>query len=342
MTDGLIWVEGSHWGLLTAAYLFFVGVAGGGYLVSVVAGALAERRSRAAEQETVGRWGALVALAAVAVAGGAILAHLADPLRGVLFPLTLTNFDSWITRGTWILVALGGFAGVRVLWLTFGTDTRATGPSAFPRRIAAVVGVLDVLDAFADRVRPGQSLGRLVAAAGVVPALATAYTGFELAVVSIVPLWHFPVLLPALFLVTGVAAGFAAATALTTAFDGYSRTVGAYCLVVAGFLVVSAALVWTGLTRLGASPSPAADTSLVMLGEFQAVVLPTLATLVGGAVVLVGVVAFAAPAPGGRRTRRTVDAAVVGSLTLVFVGSFLLRLAVLLAAVKTPLPGPFL
>ncbi|MFC7045564.1 dehydrogenase [Halobacteriaceae archaeon GCM10025711] len=282
----------------------------------------------------------LVAVAASAVAGVAILSHLADPLRALVFPFTLTNLGSWITRGTWILVALAVFATVQALWLLFGTEgARDSTPSRFPRRIAGAFGLLGFLDGLADRLRPGPAGRRVVALLGLVPALATVYTGFELATVWTVPLWDQPVLLPLSFLGSGLAAGVAVAVGLTAVFEGAdSRTVAQYSGVVAVLLVGTLATLGVYWTRLGASDSLATVASVAGLqaGNLGLAVWTVALGLALPAVALLG---FAALRLAGVPVlqRRAGTTVLVGSTLLVVVASFTLRVVVLYGAVKIPI-----
>jgi protein NrfD len=331
----LVWLERGHWGLVTALYLFFAALGGGAYLTGVAAyglGGDGERRERLA----LARWSFLVALAAVAVAGVAILSHLADPLAGLLFPLTLHNFGSWITRGTWILVALGAFTALQTLWLHFGSLGGERGEaSGILRRIAGPLR--PVLDRVADGSRPGGGRYWLVAGLGLLPALGTVYTGFELAAVATVPLWHHPVLLPGAFLVSGVAAGIAVALALTVAFEGtIGRFVVGYSGAVGLALLATGGLLWRLWESLGTSPAAAqtkADLASAALQTPFAVLFVCLAV----SLVASPVLAWVGYARGDTTvTKWVIRPGLVATLLLGVVGTFLVRYVVIAAAVKEP------
>lgn len=158
---------------LVPLYLFFGGMAAGAFLVAVAAdlAGIWSARARAA-----GRVAAYLAIPVLALAGILLTTHLGKPERGMAFPLFFTNYDSWMTRGGWIL------------------------GSAAPLIVAYAA-------AWHFGLRPG--LRRLLGLVAVVPAVALGlYTGLLLAGAGFVPLWsrqH----LPLLFLSSGLNAGLA-------------------------------------------------------------------------------------------------------------------------------------
>jgi protein NrfD len=338
MSIGFVALDGGHWGFTTAVYLFFAALAGGAHVTGVAAYALGGDVERDVRL-SLARWAFLVALVAVTVAGLAILSHLADPLAGLLFPVTLTNFGSWITIGTWVLVSLGAFTALQTLWFHFGPVGQDTDAShAALRGPARRLGLLDHVDRLAERTRPDALGYRVVTALGLLPAVGTVYTGFELAVVATVPLWNNPALLPALFLASGLAAGVAAALAPTIVVEGAeSRTAVAGAGAVAVGLLASVALLWGLWSSLG--PSPAAEASRTMLadGSLATLVRVLLASIV---LSLVGspVLAWVGyTRPGSALTRRVVRPGLVATLLAGVLGTFLLRYAVVAAAVKDPI-----
>ncbi|MEF8757892.1 MAG: NrfD/PsrC family molybdoenzyme membrane anchor subunit [Halobacteriales archaeon] len=335
--SGYVWLEGVHWGLLTAIYLFFATLGGGAYLAGVAAYALG-RDDRRSEPMALTRWAFLTAFVATGIAGIAILAHLARPLSGVLFPLTLTEFGSWITRGTWILVTLAVFAALQTLWVHFGTVGReAEGPSAFVRGIAGMLRLDDALDRLADAIRPGGIGYWIVAVLGLVPALGTVYTGFELAVVETVPLWNHPTLLPALFVVSGVASGFALALALTVAFDGATdRLVVGFAGAVSLGLLLTGGLLWALLNALG--NGPAATESMAMVdGGSLSVFVTLLAAGIAVSVVASPILAWLWYAREETAVSRwVVRPGLVASLLFGVVAIFLIRYVLLIGAVQSP------
>lgn len=331
------WMDHTHWHLLTALYLFFAALGGGAYLSGVV-GYVLSRDGTDPEPMAFTRWAFLTAVVAVAVAGITILAHLARPIAGVLFPLTLTEFGSWITRGTWILVSLGVFSTLQVLWFHFGERARgAEGPSTFPRRIAGLLRLRAPLDGLADLTLPGRGGYWIVTLLGALPALGTVYTGFELSVVESVPLWNNPTLLPLLFIASGVAAGAAASLALTVAFEGTTdRLVVGFAGVVGVALLLTGGLLWRLWTSVGASP--AGERSMALLnGELNTLV----ALVVAGIVVSLVASPLLAWIWHTREEttvmRWVVRPGLVVSLVAGVFGTFLIRYVLVFAAVQDPI-----
>ncbi|MFB6133683.1 MAG: NrfD/PsrC family molybdoenzyme membrane anchor subunit [Halanaeroarchaeum sp.] len=332
-----IWLEPGHWGLTTAIYLFFAALGGGAYLAGLTAVGLESQRDQQIHREFA-RWAFLAGLGAVGVAGVAILSHLADPLAGLLFPLTLTNFGSWITRGTWILVSLGVITALQVLWFHFGAlATEATGASAFLRALFVRAGVASPLDRLADATRPTDGRYWVVGILGALPAIGTVYTGFELATVPTVPLWNQPTLLPALFLASGVATGFAVALALTVAFEGVSNPLVATVGTIVGLaLLVSAGLLWRLWEAVGTNPAGEASVAALTTGPLQ-VPFAIGVVGIGASLIATPLLAWVAVGRGETSTVRwLVRPGLVTALSLAVVGSFFLRYALVLAAVKDP------
>lgn len=334
---GLLWLERPHWGLTTAIYLFFTTLGGGAYLGGLAAYGIGgdERDVR----HEFARWAFLSAIVGVAIAGIAILSHLATPLAGLLFPVTLTNYGSWISRGTWILVSLGVFTALQTLWFHFGVlGAEAPGPSGVVRRIAGVIHLRNPLDALARWTRPSGNWYWVVACIGALPAVGTVYTGFELAVVETVPLWNVPTLLPALFLASGLAAGIALPLALTVAFEGASsRFVAGFSGIVGVFLIVTGGLLWAFWGAIADTPAAAESIAMLTAGSLQ---LPFTIVVIGTVLALVAVPTLAwigYTREDSAATRKLVRPGLVTALSLVVLSDFFLRYALLFAAVKEPL-----
>ena len=156
-------------------YLCFGGLAAGMFIVAVatdLAGIWSRRAAAAA------RFIAYGLLPVLALGGFFLTIHLGKPERGILFPIFFTNYNSWMTRGGWIL-------GVTALFMI----------------------LYAVLWFFAA----GWLLRRIVGLVGLVPAVGLAlYTGLLLSGSWYVPLWS-GAHLPPLFLTSALNTGLAAA-----------------------------------------------------------------------------------------------------------------------------------
>ena len=158
-----------------ALYLYFGGLAGGLFVVAVLADFLGVRSERAAVTAKLAAYGVIPVLA---FAGFFLTIHLGKPERGLAFTVFFTNYNSWMTRGGWIL---GSAAPLMVfyaaLWY-FGLSPK---------------------------------LRRIIGAIGLIPAMALAfYTGLLLSGAWYVPLWS-RAHLPSLFLTSGINTGLALA-----------------------------------------------------------------------------------------------------------------------------------
>lgn len=171
----VLWQQ--KWGsdLFIPTYLFLGGLTAGVVLVACVADLLSIRFRRF---EVLSRAAAVAAVPLLALAGFFLTVHLGKPERGLGFPLFFTNYNSWMTRGGWVV----------------GTD-------------APVVVVYAALWYF--RVLP--RLRRTLAVIGIPAQLFLAmYTGFLLSGAWFVPLWS-KQFLPLIFLNSGLTTGVAAA-----------------------------------------------------------------------------------------------------------------------------------
>jgi formate-dependent nitrite reductase membrane component NrfD len=160
-------------------YLFFGGLASGMFIVAVATDIASIWSRRATVAARIVAYGVLPILL---LAGFFLTIHLGKPERGLLFPIFFTNYNSWMTRGGWILGVATIFMIVyAVLWF-FGT---------------------------------GSSLRRLIGIVGLIPAVGLAlYTGLLLSGSWYVPLWSREYL-PPLFLNSGLNTGLAAAGLIT-------------------------------------------------------------------------------------------------------------------------------
>ncbi|MGH7773135.1 MAG: NrfD/PsrC family molybdoenzyme membrane anchor subunit [Candidatus Binatia bacterium] len=160
--------------LFIPTYLFLGGLTAGVFIVAALADLLSLRFRRF---ELVSRLAAFIAVPILALAGFFLTVHLGKPERGLGFPLFFTNYNSWMTRGGWIVGASAPFVVLYAgLWYF----------RLFPglRRTLAVIGI-PLLALFAM------------------------YTGLLLSGAWYVPLWSGKYL-PTLFLTSGLTTGVAA------------------------------------------------------------------------------------------------------------------------------------
>lgn len=170
----VLWQHKWSHGPYVPAYLFFGGLTAGIFIVAVIADLIGIWSRRAA---TVSRLAAYLAVPVLGLAGFFLTVHLGKPERGLGFMVFFTNYNSWMTRGGWI-VAIGSIfviAYAALWWFRL----------APARRIVGVIGI---------------------------PALAglAVYTGLLLSGAWYVPLWSQDYL-PLLFLNSGLTTGVAAA-----------------------------------------------------------------------------------------------------------------------------------
>ncbi|MCU4752517.1 NrfD/PsrC family molybdoenzyme membrane anchor subunit [Natrialbaceae archaeon A-CW2] len=336
------WLSADYWDLSIPVYLYLAVVAGGAYLTGASAWFLRRWRgsdSNGLETEIL-RWGFLVSVLSAGGAGLAVLSHLAVYYRAILFPVYLTNYDSWITIGTWILVMLSVLAIVCLVLQLFGeAAAEGDGASRWPRWFVAKLGLLDVVDRFVDRIRPPTAGLALLHVVGSLFALATIYTGFELAIVETVPLWNQPVLVPLLFLTSGVAAGIGSTLAVTMVFEReITPMFGGYAAVGGVLSGVSLLIAGYGWTQLAANNTPAAAASYSSLTD-GLLAFGVWVVALGFALALLAGVFLGLAAATGRLTasvERIGGPVLIGSFGLLFVSSLLLRVLLLLAAEQDP------
>lgn len=223
-------------------YLFLGGLTAGVVLVACVADLLALKFRRL---EILSRAAAISAVPLLALAGFFLTIHLGKPERGLGFPLFFTNYESWMTRGGWIV----------------GTD-------------APIVLVYAALWYF--RVFPG--LRRLLALLGI-PAqiMLSIYTGLLLSGAGFVPLWSTR-FLPLLFLNSALTTGVAAAGLLVIATwpllrsaDGEPRVLLKWIGVVLALLIlIELYEIRAFMTYLGRGAPDKAAEEVTPTGRFQA------------------------------------------------------------------------
>ncbi len=339
---GFRWLPADYWDLSIPVYLYLAVLAGGAYLTGASAcfiRAWRDAGSCSLESE-IARWGFLISVFSAAGAGLSVMSHLAVVYRALLFPVYLTNFSSWITIGTWILVILSVLATACLVLQLFGESAvNDDGASLWPRIVVAKLGVLDTIDRLVDRVRPPMAGFAGLHVVGSLFALATIYTGFELAIVETVPLWHQPLVVPTLFLTSGVAAGIGLTLAVTMLFEREIGPVfGGYAIAAGVLSGVSLLIAGHGWSRLAASDVPAASASHGAMTD-GVLAVGVLIVALGLAVALLAGVAFGLAATTGRLpepVERVGGPILIGSFGLLTVSGLVMRILVLLAAEQHP------
>lgn len=115
-------------------YLFLGGLAGGTLIIAAVADLLGGREER---YHALSQVAAYITLPFIALGGLFLTFHLGKPERGVLFPIFMTNYRSWMTIGGWVIAfffllniayaATWYFRGVRTLRWTLAMLSIPTG-----------------------------------------------------------------------------------------------------------------------------------------------------------------------------------------------------------------------
>ncbi len=178
----------TSWGWLIATYLFLGGLGAGVFVaVSVVYLITGDRF-----KNTI-RFGSWASAVSIALGTLLLLVDVAKPFRAMIMFKSFVNFESWMTRGAWLLfcaILVNGLAAL--FWSDFSLQIfgRIWKPlhekRAVFRTILAIVGIV-------------LSLG------------VAAYTGILLGVLQFRPLWH-TWLLPALFVASALDTGVGLAT----------------------------------------------------------------------------------------------------------------------------------
>lgn len=371
--SGWLWLPHVHWGAMIALYLFLGGTAGGAYIVSAWAsfiksvmdadnwlgGILLGDTSDEAHWYACGetaRWGSVLSVLSIAVGGTALITHLGAPLRALTFPVLFTNFGSWLTIGTWLIVLFTIIAAFETLWLHFGGEVASTsGLSLFPRRILGWIdgflpvskrGIVWLLDRMSDITRPAPRIhGGIRLLGGVASLGLIGYTAMLLSDVTVVPFWTEPYL-PLIFLTSGVSTGISAAL-LGTVFSGgaLSRVNHRFCLTDDAIIVVELGAIGLLLSYLSSASNVAAQsTESALFGAYSL-------EFVGGVLILgtalpvvlsitVTLLHQFTDMGESQWGRRLLTGGYATKYVLVLAGGFLLRYVVLLAAIKTPLGVP--
>jgi protein NrfD len=368
----------TQWNWRIGVYIAMIGIAGGAYLTGYVADVLSTRRDSRAHGR-VAKYGYLTGLLGLAIGPPVLLSHLATPFRAMMIPLTMTNLDSWMAIGSYMIMGFGLGAFLMFAWTAFGRDRphgpnvdgsggataaadggrdlAADGGNSGPgpasaatgegtaggvRSVADRTGLLDRLDALADYTRPSEPIRLGLGAVFAIFAagvLVYSAMAFGSGSTERVALWDKTFLIP-IQILGGLGAGLAVSVGLTAVADrSITRTVQNYSLVAAGLLAATLAAVVATVVLLPGQV-PAAEPAIENM-------LSTHATLFVGVAVLGGLavpILLSVGAVVGQRRGGLSPAVARGSYALaavlVVAGKIALALTYLLAAEFTPLLLP--
>ena len=334
---GIWWLDAGHWDVFVAVYLFLGGVSGGAYVAASIAETVADR-SEYSGYEHVKRWGLLTAFVTIAVGSITLLLHLSGPfLRAFTFPVSFTNWTSWMAIGTWVIVLFSLLVTVRLLWATFGAEA-TDDPSGLPRHLLAKTGLEGLLDRVADTTRPSGIVKMGVRTVGVgLAVLVVVYTGLLLSEVGWnVPLWD-PRLLPPLFLASAVSAGTATVvmiTHLTSDIDNH--LVHRFSLFDDAVITAEIGILCVLLYTLATGNIAATETYAMLTGTYG---LLLWVGVMGLGLVIPLLISGAQQAVALVREENVLMTKRICSIKfgLVILGSMLLRFLVVTAAVKQPI-----
>ena len=325
------------WDWMIGAYLFLGGISGGAYLTGAAADYLRQRsesggvpgfdrtdtKSRAYGLTALG--GMVVSFAAISLGGLLLLFHLGEPLNAIELWL-FTNIESWMAIGVWVIILFVVAALAQLAWLGFGRD------GGFGLDLGPI-------DEIVDRTRPATDTRlALHIVGGALAVTLIVYTALLLsAVAPVVPLWH-PILLPLLFLTSGISMGISATALVPTLLLGVDDTgVHEFSLaddaVILGEIGVLAALLWY-LAGAGGTATASYElltqTFMLEFWGFVVVVGLVLPLLISGTLILLH--------RRGTHVDGLVERAAYGSkFGFVLIGGLFLRLSILYAALNVPI-----
>lgn len=315
------------WDWMIGLYLFLGGISGGAYLTGAASDYLRHRNGKRANAfGTSALVGMVVSFAAISLGGLILLFHLGEPLNVIELWL-FTNVASWMAIGVWVIVLFVVVAMVQLVLLGFGRNG-GFGIDAGP------------IDALVDRVRPPTETRLALHIVGSVLAVTLiVYTALLLsATAPVVPLWH-PLLLPLLFLTSGVSMGISATAIGTTLLLGVDDTgVHEFSLADDGVILCELGVLAGLLWYLSGAGGVATESYELLTGTFI--------VEFWGFVVLIGLlVPLAISASlvllerreGVHLGGRIGQAAYTTKFGFVLIGGLFLRLSILYAALNVPI-----
>ena len=208
MVDELVTISGTVvWQLMVAAYLYFVGISAGAFILSTLSYVLGFKK-----YESIAKISLISAVVFALLAPAAIAPHLSQPSRlfSLLFVFHSTSPLSWgvyiLTASVVIMLIYGRFAfrGDLVDRMRQNKGVKAS----FYKTLA--LGQTDLSE---KSLRRDLQMARIAGYAGLILAFLSIYTGFELGVIQAQPLWHLSIS-PLMFLITAITSGFSFALIL--------------------------------------------------------------------------------------------------------------------------------
>ena len=319
------------WGTAIGMYLWLGGISGGSFVTGAVADLLSVRTENEKRQRVywiTARIGMAMSFFSIAVGGLILLFHLGEPAN-VIYLWLFKNPASWMSIGVWVIIVMVLIALLQLLWLGFGKEGSY---NLSLRRI----------DYLADFTRPRPYERLAISGVGAIMALVlVVYTALLLSEAhSVVPFWD-PVLLPLLFLASGLSMGIAATVSITAIREGVEGT-GVHEFSLADDVIILAELGVLAVFLFTLSGSTgAAAVSYERLTETYAlefwggvVVVGLLLPLVLSALLIV-IERFTSI----HLSHRTKTATYLVKFGFVIIGGWVLRLAVLYSAWNIPIIG---
>lgn len=319
------------WGTAIGFYLFLGGMSGGAFVTGAVAD-LISVRSDDEEKSRVywitARIGMAMAFVSIAVGGLILLFHLGEPTNVVEIWL-FKNPASWMSIGVWVILAMVIIAMLQLLWLGFG---KGGSYDITLRRI----------DYLADFTRPRPYERLAISGVGAILALVLiVYTALLLSEANmVVPMWD-PVLLPLLFLASGLSMGIAITVGITAIREGVDGTgVHEFSLADDAIILAEIGILAVFLYSLSGQTGAAAISYERLTSTF--------ALEFWGGVVLIGlilplVISFALIAferfSNSELSHRFKTSAYLTKFGFVIIGGWFLRMAVLFSAYNIPIIG---
>lgn len=317
------------WGTAIGFYLFLGGVSGGSFVTGAAADFLSVRSEKRKEMyQMTARIGMAMSFISIAIGGLILLTHLGEP-RNVFEIWLFQNWASWMAIGVWVIVAMVIIAMLQLLWLGFGDW------GGFDIKLRRI-------DWIADLTRPRQYERLALSGVGAVLAVVLViYTALLLSAVNpVVPAWH-PVLLPLLFLASGLSMGIAATVGITALRAGVKDT-GVHEFSLADDVIIIAEIVILAaflMTLSGGGGAAAVTyerlTQTFALEFWGGVVLIGLVLPLVISAVLIAIDKFS----NISLSTRVEKTAYVTKFGFVLIGGWFLRMAVLFSAFNVPLIG---